>query len=133
MHAHVQDTVLDLKKKFHAAKPKCYPARQRLTLPPAPGQKSGEVLKDAATLADCGLANGAAVQFKDLGPQVCLCGLCVQRGRQRLCAQAWRTDAHTLTGWRLQPASAQRAGGAAAQAPASWRRSAQAADAPASV
>jgi hypothetical protein len=65
-----QDTVAALKKAFHAKKPKAYPARQRLTLPPAPGQKSGEVLKDGAKLAECGLSSGSVVQFKDLGPQV---------------------------------------------------------------
>lgn len=66
----LQDTVTDLKKKFHAKQAKYYPARQRLTLPAAEGQKSGEVLKDGAKLSDYGLTNGSVVQFKDLGTQV---------------------------------------------------------------
>jgi hypothetical protein len=67
-----QDTVAALKKKIHAAKPKLSPARQRLTLPPPPGAKSGEVLKDASTLAAAGLKDGSVVLFKDLGMQVCV-------------------------------------------------------------
>lgn len=68
----LQDTVTALKKAYHAKAPKYYPSRQRLTLPPKEGQKSGEALKDGAKLSECGLTNGSVVQFKDLGPQVCL-------------------------------------------------------------
>lgn len=64
-----QATVAELKKKIHAAKKACYPARQRLTLPPPPGKKSGDVLSDSATLGSLGLTDGAVVLFKDLGPQ----------------------------------------------------------------
>jgi hypothetical protein len=66
----LQDTVAQLKKKYHALNKKYYPARQRLTLPAKEGQKSGEVLKDSSKLSDYGLANGSVVQFKDLGTQV---------------------------------------------------------------
>ena len=66
-----QDTVTELKKKFHALSPKFYPARQQLALPPKQGQKKGEALKNGSmTLGDCGLTDGSVVQFKDLGPQV---------------------------------------------------------------
>jgi hypothetical protein len=65
-----QDTVAALKKKIHAAKKTYYPARQRLTLPPAPGQKSGDAPKDSATLSSLGLKDGSVVYFKDLGTQV---------------------------------------------------------------
>ncbi|KAF8065843.1 hypothetical protein HT031_002903 [Scenedesmus sp. PABB004] len=65
-----EDTVAQLKKKYHALAKKYYPARQRLTLPPKEGQKSGEALKDSAKLSDYGLTNGSSVQFKDLGPQI---------------------------------------------------------------
>lgn len=60
----------ELKKRYHKLAPKYYPARQRLTLPPKEGQKSGEVLKDGSKLSECGLTNGSVVQFKDLGTQV---------------------------------------------------------------
>lgn len=63
-------TVTELKKKIHKAKAKFYPARQRLTLPPAPGAKSGDVLKDGATLESLGLRDGSVVLFKDLGTQI---------------------------------------------------------------
>jgi hypothetical protein len=69
----LQDTVGQLKKKYHALNKKYYPARQRLTLPAKEGQKSGEVLKDSSKLSDYGLANGSVVQFKDLGTQVWAC------------------------------------------------------------
>jgi very-long-chain enoyl-CoA reductase len=65
-----QDTVTALKKAFHGKNKKFYPARQRLTLPPKDGAKSGEVLKDGARLSECGLSNGSVVHFKDLGTQV---------------------------------------------------------------
>ncbi|GBF94137.1 hypothetical protein Rsub_07124 [Raphidocelis subcapitata] len=63
-------TVGELKKKIHASKSKYYPARQRLTLPPKAGTKSGEVLKDSATLASQGLKDGSVIYFKDLGIQI---------------------------------------------------------------
>jgi very-long-chain enoyl-CoA reductase len=59
-----------LKKKYHAVAKKYYPSRQRLTLPPKEGQKSGEALKDGSKLSDYKLASGSVIQFKDLGPQV---------------------------------------------------------------
>jgi very-long-chain enoyl-CoA reductase len=66
----VQDTVTALKKTYHAKNKKYYPARQRLTLPPKEGQKSGEALRDDYKLSKYGLSNGSVVQFKDLGTQV---------------------------------------------------------------
>jgi hypothetical protein len=66
----LQDTVAQLKKKYHALNKKYYPARQRLTLPAKEGQKSGEVLKDSSKLSEYGLVSGSVVQFKDLGTQV---------------------------------------------------------------
>jgi hypothetical protein len=66
----VQDTVTALKKTYHAKNKKYYPARQRLTLPPKEGQKSGEALRDDYKLSSYGLRNGSVVQFKDLGTQV---------------------------------------------------------------
>lgn len=66
----LQDTVTALKKQFCAAK-RVQPARQRLTLPPKEGQKSGDALKDTDKLSVYGLTNGSVLQFKDLGPQVC--------------------------------------------------------------
>ncbi len=66
-----QATLQQLKKKFHAAKRKFYPSRQRLSLPPKEGQARGEALtKDGARLSDMGVGNGTVLQFKDLGPQV---------------------------------------------------------------
>jgi very-long-chain enoyl-CoA reductase len=62
--------VADLKKKFHAKNKKYYPARQRFTLPPKEGQKSGEAVKDTATLESYNLASSPVLYFKDLGPQV---------------------------------------------------------------
>lgn len=65
-----EDTVTELKKRYHAVAPKYYPARQRLTLPPKEGQKSGDALKDDAKLSDYGLTDGSIVHFKDLGIQI---------------------------------------------------------------
>jgi hypothetical protein len=73
LHHALQDTVTELKKKYHAVAKKYYPERQRLTLPAKPGQKSGDVLKDDSTLSSYGLTNGSVVQFKDLGTQVRTC------------------------------------------------------------
>lgn len=66
----LQDTVAELKKRFHAVSNKYYPARQRYTLPLKEGQKSGEALKDSAKLSDYGLTDGSVLHFKDLGTQV---------------------------------------------------------------
>lgn len=65
-----EDTVTALKKTYHAKNKKYYPARQRLTLPPKEGQKSGEALRDDYKLSSYGLRNGSVVQFKDLGTQI---------------------------------------------------------------
>ena len=46
------------------------PARQRLTLPPAGGAKSGVPLAKGKLLKEAGLSNGASVHLKDLGQQV---------------------------------------------------------------
>lgn len=63
-------TVTDLKKALHKNLAKYYPDRQRLTLPPAPGQKRGTALADGKSLSDYGIDDGSVVQFKDLGPQI---------------------------------------------------------------
>lgn len=66
----LQYTVVELKKRFYAQKKQYYPARQRYTLPPKEGQKSGAALKDDAKLSEFGITNGSVLYFKDLGPQV---------------------------------------------------------------
>ena len=68
----LQDTVREMKKKFHATKQAMYPARQRFTLLPKAGDERGQVLEDGNTLASYGLKDGSTVLFKDLGPQVLL-------------------------------------------------------------
>lgn len=73
----------ELKKKIHALKPKFYPSRQRLTLPPKAGAKSGEALRDSATIESLGLKDGAVVHFKDLGTQV-RCAVAAARGATAL-------------------------------------------------
>lgn len=74
--------MLDLKRLIAASKRKYYPARQRLSTQSAKDDKP-VVLKDSATLGQCGLADGDTILFKDLGPQVggtgldlpgCCCG-----------------------------------------------------------
>lgn len=61
----------DLKARFAELKPRYYTARQRFTLPPREGSRSGEALADGKRLvADYGLADGSVLFFKDLGPQV---------------------------------------------------------------
>ena len=98
---HPQATVDDLKARFAELKPKYYPSRQRFTLPPAPGTRSGEALAPGKPLAGYGLRDGSALIFKDLGPQashpVCagwdVWGLCRgTRGRSGPTAgpPAWR-------------------------------------------
>jgi hypothetical protein len=66
-----QATVDDLQDRFAELKRKFYPSRQRFTLPPKEGQRSGEALVPGKALADYGLADGDTLVFKDLGPQVC--------------------------------------------------------------
>lgn len=66
-----QATVEELKARFAELKPRYYPSRQRFTLPPREGSRSGEALADGKRLAaDYGLADGSVLYFKDLGPQV---------------------------------------------------------------
>ncbi|KAL3156940.1 hypothetical protein ABBQ38_001199 [Trebouxia sp. C0009 RCD-2024] len=65
-----QASVEDLKAAISKANPKYYPSRQRLTLPPEPGQRSGNPLLDGKTLTEYNLTNGSTVVFKDLGTQV---------------------------------------------------------------
>jgi very-long-chain enoyl-CoA reductase len=62
--------VEDLQKRFADLKRKYYPSRQRFTLAPKAGQRSGEVLQPGKKLSDYGLEDGSALTFKDLGPQV---------------------------------------------------------------
>lgn len=64
-----QASVEDLKAAISKANPKYYPSRQRLTLPPEPGQRSGNPLLDGKTLTEYNLTNGSTVVFKDLGTQ----------------------------------------------------------------
>lgn len=65
-----QLTVKEFKKKFHAAKRKFYPSRQRFTLPLKAGETRATALEDSKKLSDFGLKDGSIVHFKDLGPQV---------------------------------------------------------------
>ena len=69
---HLQATVDDLKARFAELKPRYYPSRQRFTLPPREGQRSGDVLSGGGKrlAADYGLEDGSVLYFKDLGPQV---------------------------------------------------------------
>lgn len=70
----MQATTEDLKQAIFDEKDrkgKYSPVRQRLTLPPAPGAKAGSALGDGQSLTSYGLQNGAVVQYKDLGMQVC--------------------------------------------------------------
>lgn len=63
-------SVDDLKQAISKAKPKYYPSRQRLTLTPDPGQRSGTALLDGKLLSEYGLSDRSVVIFKDLGTQV---------------------------------------------------------------
>ncbi|DBA92225.1 hypothetical protein WJX77_000065 [Trebouxia sp. C0004] len=63
-------TVDDLKHAISQSNPKYYPSRQRLTLPPQIGQKSGSPLVDGKLLSEYSLCGGSKVVFKDLGTQV---------------------------------------------------------------
>ncbi len=65
-----QATVDDLKARFAELKPYFYPSRQRFTLPPREGARSGEALVSGKRLSDYALEDGSVVVFKDLGPQV---------------------------------------------------------------
>jgi len=65
----LQATVDDLKQAISQANPKYYPSRQRLTLPPQTGQKSGSPLVDGKLLSEYSLSGGSKVVFKDLGTQ----------------------------------------------------------------
>ena len=79
---HLQATVDDLKARFAELKPRYYASRQRFTLPPREGQRSGEALAAGKRLvADYGLQDGSALIFKDLGPQV---GRCAELPRSEL-------------------------------------------------
>lgn len=70
-HSPLQATVEELRARFAELKPRYYPSRQRFTLPPREGARSGEALADGKRLvADYGLADGSVLHFKDLGPQV---------------------------------------------------------------
>jgi len=62
--------VNDLLKAITAAKPKYYPERQRLTLPPDNAESRGRVLLVGKKLSDYELSYGSVVYFKDLGPQI---------------------------------------------------------------
>lgn len=66
----VQATVTDLARAFARVKPKYYPSRQRWTLAPKEGQRSGEALAPGRPLSEYGVADGTSLVFKDLGPQV---------------------------------------------------------------
>lgn len=64
-----QASVDDLKAAISKANSKYYPSRQRLTLPPEPGQRSGNPLLDGKALSEYKLTDGSMVLFKDLGTQ----------------------------------------------------------------
>lgn len=97
----------ELKKKIHGLKPKLYPARQRLTLPPKAGAKSGEVLKDSATIDSLGLKDGSVIIFKDLGTQV--------RGQERARGRAAAAGARRACGAALAREAAGDAAAAASE------------------
>lgn len=63
-------TVDELKARFAELKPKYPPSRQRFTLPPREGARSGEALAHGKRLSDYGLTDGSVLFFKDLGPQI---------------------------------------------------------------
>lgn len=67
----LQASVDTLKATISKSHPKLYSSRQRLTLPPQPGQRSGTALVDGKPLKEYGLSDGSTVFFKDLGTQVC--------------------------------------------------------------
>ncbi len=91
----LQATVDDLKQAISQANPKYYPSRQRLTLPPQTGQKSGSPLVDGKLLSEYSLSGDSKVVFKDLGTQasaliyVCRVGIV-----DRLLCKLWH-----VTGW----------------------------------
>ena len=66
---HTQDTVIDLKKRFHSANRKYYPERQWYNLIPKAGESRGQALEDDKTLGSYGLSDGSSIVFKDLGTQ----------------------------------------------------------------
>mmetsp|Transcript_25782 Transcript_25782/g.56172 ORF Transcript_25782/g.56172 Transcript_25782/m.56172 type:complete len:308 (+) Transcript_25782:189-1112(+) len=66
----LDDTVSELKKKFHKSYRTLPPERQRYTLPPKAGEAKGQVLEDSKALSTYGLKNGSVLVFKDLGPQI---------------------------------------------------------------
>lgn len=47
-----------------------YPSRQRWTLAPVEGQRSGQALAPGKKLSDYAVGEGTALVFKDLGPQI---------------------------------------------------------------
>eukprot|EP00210_Caulerpa_lentillifera_P001732 g1663.t1 len=63
-------TVEELKKALHKVKRKYYISRQRLTLPPEKGQRTGTVLQDSKKLSFYDIHEGSEIYFKDLGTQV---------------------------------------------------------------
>lgn len=69
----LQDSVEDLQKQLQRRKSQYYPARQRLSLQAAPGEKRGQVLSPGTRLAEYNLQEGQVLIFKDLGPQVWDC------------------------------------------------------------
>jgi very-long-chain enoyl-CoA reductase len=66
----MQDSVHELKKKFHAVKKSAPPIRQRFTLPPADPKAKGVALEDGKKISEYGLKEGDVLIFKDLGPQI---------------------------------------------------------------
>ena len=64
-----QGSVDSLKAAITNSHPKLYSSRQRLTLPPEAGQRSGAPLADGKALQDYGLTDGSVVFCKDLGTQ----------------------------------------------------------------
>ncbi|KAG0564350.1 hypothetical protein M758_8G098800 [Ceratodon purpureus] len=68
-----EGTIADLKKAIQKRNSKYYPERQRITLPPTPGQAAPASPDATKKLKDCFAAFGIdrpQVVFKDLGPQV---------------------------------------------------------------
>ena len=65
----------DLQTRFHKAKPKFYPSRQRFSLPLKTGEKKATALAAGKKLSDYDVKDGSVLIFKDLGPQVRSCVL----------------------------------------------------------
>lgn len=93
----LQATVDDLKQAISQANSKYYPSRQRLTLPPQTGQKSGSPLVDGKLLSEYSLSGGSKIIFKDLGTQAS--GLIYFRAELALSKDCCASSGILQVGW----------------------------------